>query len=78
MRAWAVVRILTPPSISVLGGLVFNDSCIQHGLEVLNLCIDLLAVLWQQGCQLVDDHPYGQGIVCQCAEYPFSLVLDLT
>jgi hypothetical protein len=57
MRAWAVVRILTLPSLSALGNQVLNDSCIQHGLEALDLHVDLLTVLGQQGCQLVDNHP---------------------
>jgi hypothetical protein len=57
VQTWAVVRILTLPSISMLGGLVLINSRIQHGLEVLDLCVDLLAILRQQGCQLVDDHP---------------------
>jgi hypothetical protein len=43
--AWAVVRILTPPPISVLEGWVLNDSHVQHGSEVLDLRVDLLAVL---------------------------------
>jgi hypothetical protein len=57
VQTWAVVRILTLPSISMLGGWVLINSRIQHGLEVLDLCVDLLAILRQQGCQLVDDHP---------------------
>jgi hypothetical protein len=50
MQAWAVVMILTPPSISALRSRVLNDSCIQHGLEALDLRVVLLAVLRHQGC----------------------------
>jgi hypothetical protein len=45
-------------------------------MEMLDLRIGLLAVFRQQGCQLVDDHPRGQGIVCRRAEDLLSLVLD--
>jgi hypothetical protein len=51
-----VVKVLTPPSVSLLGGGVLNDSRIQHGLEALDLRADLLIVLRQLGCQLVNDH----------------------
>jgi hypothetical protein len=78
MRAWVVVRVLTPPSVSVLGGRVLTDSRIQHGLEVLDLCVDLLAIFRQQGCQLVDDHPQGQGIMCRHAVDLLSVVLGPT
>jgi hypothetical protein len=74
--AWAVVMVLTLPSVSTHRGWVLNDSCIQHGLEALDLRVDLLVVFRQQGCQLVDDHPQSQSIVRRRAVDPFSLVLD--
>jgi hypothetical protein len=49
VRARSVVRVLTPPSFSTHRGRVLNDSCIQHGLEALDLCVDLLVVFRQQG-----------------------------
>jgi hypothetical protein len=76
MLAWAVVSVLTPPSVSMFRGRVLNDSYIHHGLEVLNLRIDLFIVFRQQGCQLIDDHPRGQGIVCRRAVDLLSLILD--
>jgi hypothetical protein len=76
--AWAVVRVLTLPSVSTHRGWVVNDSCIQHGLEALDLRVDLLVVFRQQGCQLVDDHPQSQSIVRQRAVDPFSLILNPT
>jgi hypothetical protein len=77
VRARLVVRVLTPPSFSTHRGQVLNDSCIQHGLEALDLCVDLLVVFRQQGYQLVEDHPQGQGIVCRCAEDLLPLVQAL-
>jgi hypothetical protein len=57
--AWAlaVVRILTPSSNSMLNGWVNHSSCIQHCLEVFDLCIYLLDVFRQQGGNLINDHP---------------------
>jgi hypothetical protein len=60
-----------------VGVTVLNDSHIQHGFEVLDLRVDLLAVLRQQGYQLVNDHPRVQGIVCWRAVDLLSLILDL-
>jgi hypothetical protein len=76
--AWAlvVVRVLTLPPISVIKGQVNHCSYVQHCLEVLDLHVDLLTVFRQQGCELFDDHPRCQGIVCWRAVNLFSLVLN--
>jgi hypothetical protein len=42
--AWEVVRVLTHFLSPCSGGRVLDDSCIQHGLEALDLCVDLLTV----------------------------------
>jgi hypothetical protein len=55
--ALAVVRVLTPPLFSMIKGRVNQCSYVQHCLEVLDLCIGLITVFRQQGCELVDDHP---------------------
>jgi hypothetical protein len=64
--------------VSVVKGRVNHRSCIQHWLEVLDLCINLLTIFKQHGCELVDDHPRSQGIVSWSAVDLFSLVLDQT
>jgi hypothetical protein len=55
--ALAVVRVLTPPLVSMFKGRVNQGGCIQHCFEVFDLCIDLLVVFRQQGDELFDDHP---------------------
>jgi hypothetical protein len=41
----------------MLEGWIHHGSYIRHCLELLNLCIDLLTVLRQEGRELVNDHP---------------------
>jgi hypothetical protein len=77
MWALAVVKVLTPHSISMFGNRVHHSNHVQHCLVALNLRVDLLVVLRQEGSKLVDDHPRSQGIVSWRAVDLFSSVFDL-
>jgi hypothetical protein len=76
-RALAVARVLTLPPVSLIKGRVNHYSHVQHCMEVLDLRIYFLTVFRQQGCELVDDHPGNQGIVCRRAVNLLALKLDL-
>jgi hypothetical protein len=52
-----VVTVLAQPFVSALWVRVLHGSCIQHGLQALDLRVGILIVLRQQGRQLVDNHP---------------------
>jgi hypothetical protein len=72
MQTLVVVRVLTPPPVSVIKGQV------NHCMEAFDLHAYLLAVFRQQGCELVDDHPQGQGVVCRRVVNLLTLVLNPT
>jgi hypothetical protein len=55
--ALAVDRVLNPQPDYMLESWVHHGSCVQHCLEVLNLCVYLLIVLRKEVCELVNDHP---------------------
>jgi hypothetical protein len=62
-----MVRILTSPTVPMVKGQVRHCGHVKHCMEMLNLCIYLLAVLRQQRSELVDDHLGGQGTVARRA-----------
>jgi hypothetical protein len=64
MQTLAVVRLLTPPPVHTIQGWVDHCGYVQHHLEAHDLHVNLLVVLRQQDCKLVDNHPHGQGIMC--------------
>jgi hypothetical protein len=72
-----MVEVLTSPPISMVKGWVSHCSSVQHCTEVLDLHVYLLTALRQQGPELVDDHPEGQGIVCRHVINLLALPLDL-
>jgi hypothetical protein len=72
-----VVTLMTSCFVITVESQVNHGCCIQHHLEVLHVCINFFVVLWQVGCQLIDEHPSDQGVMCQSAVDLLPLVLDL-
>jgi hypothetical protein len=72
-----MVGVLTSPPVSSVMGQVRHCGSVKHCMEELDLCIYFLAILRQQGCELIDDDPRGQGIVCRRAVNLLALPLDL-
>jgi hypothetical protein len=72
-----MVRVLTSPFISSVKAWVHHGGCVKHCIDVLDMCDYLLAVLRQQGCELIDDDPGGQGVVCRRAVNLLTLPLNL-
>jgi hypothetical protein len=52
-----VVIIVTPVSVPLIVGWVRYRCCVQHCLQALNMCLDLLIILWYMGGDLIDKHP---------------------
>jgi hypothetical protein len=71
-----VIKILTPVSIIAVVNRVHHGCCVQHRLEALYVRVDFLIVFWQMRCELVNEHPRGQGIVSWRAVDLLSLALN--
>jgi hypothetical protein len=56
-RTQQVVKLMTPCFVMTVECRVNHGCCIQHHLEVLHVCNNLLVVLWQVGSQLIDQNP---------------------
>jgi hypothetical protein len=53
-----VVKLVTPDSFFAVVNPVHHGCCVQHGLEALDMHVDLFIILGQMGVvDLVDEHP---------------------
>jgi hypothetical protein len=57
VRTLPVVRLVAPCFIIMDECRVNHGCCVQHRLEAFHVCINFFIVLWQVGCQLIDEHP---------------------
>jgi hypothetical protein len=71
-----MVGILTSPPVSLMKAWVCHGGRVKYCIEVLDLCSYLLTDLKQQGCELIDDDPQGQGVVCKRTVNLLTLPLD--
>jgi hypothetical protein len=76
-RALAMVGVLTSPPASLVKSQVCHYNSVEHCMEALDLHVYLLAILIQQGCELIDDDPRGQSIVCRPGLNLLALPHDL-
>jgi hypothetical protein len=76
MQALAMIGVMNSPPISSLKGRARHCSSVKHGMEALDLRVNLLTILMQQGRELIEDDPGGQGVACRCAVNLLALPLD--
>jgi hypothetical protein len=71
-----MVVTMTSHPISSVKDRVCHGGSVKHCMKALDLWIYLLTILRQQGCELIDDDPGGQCVVCRRAVNLLALPLD--
>jgi hypothetical protein len=46
MRTLTVVKLMAPCFVITVECRVNHDCCVQHGMEVLHVCVNFFIVLW--------------------------------
>jgi hypothetical protein len=78
MRTLSMVKLLAPYFTVTVENRVNHGCCVQHRLELLYMRIDFFIVFRKVGCELVNEHSQGQGIVGRRVVDLFTMVLDTT
>jgi hypothetical protein len=76
MQTLPVVKFMTLCFAIMVKDQVNNGCCIQHRLEVLYVRVDFFIDFRQVGCELINEHSWGQSIVSQHEVDLLSLVPD--